>query len=135
MSTFVPSLGKTPDTKDWSQSETNSFIACTYLILLAYFAVLVLALTNFFQFIIKKAKSQSNQKSQVYNHPLMVFYILVVSCLCTDMLYSIFIVRMETNYSPYLTYMPPTWKVMIGIDQIWMIIEFIFHLKFSIKIA
>ena len=60
MSTFVPSLGKTPDTKDWSQTETNSFIACTYLILFAYFAVLVLALTNFFQFIIKKAKSQSS---------------------------------------------------------------------------
>ena len=136
MTKLIPSLGETEDTEDWSPIQVKSFIACSYLILCAYLTVLILAMTNFFQFIITKAKSQSGHTpSQVYNHPLMVFYILVALCMITDMLFSVFIVEMELSYSPFLTYMPPTWKVLIGLDQIWMIIEFIFHLKFSIKVA
>ena len=136
MTALIPSLGETPDTEDWSTVQINSFIACTYLILGAYLAVLILAVANFFQFIITKAKSQSGHTpSQVYNHPLMVFYILVALCILFDMLYSFYIVSIETQYSPFLPLMPPTLKVLIGIDQIWMVIEFIFHLKFSIKVA
>ena len=136
MTALIPSLGETSDTEDWSTVQMDSFIACTYLILGAYLAVLILAVANFFQFIITKAKSQSGHTfSQILNHPLMVFYILVVLCMLFDMLYSFYIVSIETQYSPFLTLMPPTWKVLIGMDQIWMVIEFIFHLKFSIKVA
>ena len=56
---LIPSLGDTVETKDWSTKQVNTFVTCTYLIIFAYLTVLVLAITNFFQFIIAKAKSQS----------------------------------------------------------------------------
>lgn len=65
---------------------------------------------------------------------MLVFYVLVVLCLCTDVFYSVLIVQLSADYAPFLTYMPPTWKVMIGVDQIWMIIEFTLRLKLSIEV-
>ena len=133
---FIPNLGETPDTEDWSESQVQTFIVCTYLILTAYFTVLLLAASNFFQFIFAQAKSSSGHGNQnICNHPLLVFYILVALCLVADLIYSIFIISMETCYAPFLSYIPPTLKFLIGVEQIWMIIEFIFHLNFSIKIA
>jgi len=69
------------------------------------------------------------------NHPLMVFYILVFFCMTTDILYSLLAVKMVESYSPFLSYMPMTWKALIGIDQIWMMTEFIYHIKHSMEMA
>ena len=45
---LLPYLGETVDTEDWSDSQVQTFVACSYLIITTYLAVLVLALTNFF---------------------------------------------------------------------------------------
>ena len=74
-------------------------------------------------------------KEYTLNHPLLVFYILILLSMSTDILYSIFAVELATRYSPFLSYLPMTWKALIGVDQLWMMVEFIVHIKLSLEIA
>ena len=134
---FIPELRDTSETEYWSDKQAVWYVVCSYLIILAYTGVLILAIMNFCQFILATTQTTNavGNKQCTLNHPLMVFYILVFFCMTTDILYTIFAVEMVDSYSPFLDYMPMTWKALIGIDQLWMMIEFIFHIRHSIQMS
>ena len=73
---------------------------------------------NFCQFILATMQTINavGNKECSLNNPLMIFYILVFFCMTTDILYTVFAVEMVDSYSPFLDYMPMTWKALIGID-------------------
>lgn len=126
---WIPYLQATEDTSGWSHGQLVTFVISTYLILAGYLATLALALTNFSQFImLRKERCQCG-------HPLLVFYILVVSCMLTDIAYCLLAVKVQDDWPYYLLYMPAALKVLIGIDQIWMMVEMICHLTLGLKMA
>lgn len=49
-------------------------------------------------------------------HPLLIFYILVVTCMLTDFAFCLLAVKVQDAWPDYLLYMPATLKVLIGID-------------------
>ena len=103
----------------------------------AYLGVFFFAVVNFCQFVLASTQTVNaiGNKEYVWNHPLLVFYTLVFLSSITDVLYSIFAVGITQRYAPFLAYLPLTWKALIGLDQLWMMIEFIVHLRFSLVIA
>lgn len=95
----------------------------------------VLVAVNFFQFIVRCGTETKQNRKKRFCHakkPLLAFYLLTAILLTTDMLFCILIVKMEVNYAPFLRYLPETWKVLLGIDQLWLLVEFIYHLHKSI---
>ena len=134
---LLPWLGNTIDTSQWSQSEITTFAVISYLVLAVYIASFALLVANLSQYIVerrRKALSQdgSNRHCEV-KQPLLVFYLLAAFSLFTDMYFTVFIALMEAHYAPFLRYLPPTWKVLLGIEQVWLLFEFCYQLRDSMK--
>lgn len=53
----------------------------------------------------------------------MVFYLLILCCLLSDITYAVLIVATEVNFDPLVTLLPPTFKFALGIEQLWMMLE------------
>ena len=66
-------------------------------------------------------------------HPLFGFYILIMLTLISDVIYSIMLVKSYIDWMPFVLFMPPTFKFLSGIEQIWMMIELSLHLKIELK--
>ena len=83
---------------------------------------------NFFKFVVKGGKCR-------VEHPLFGFYILIILTLIADMIYSIMIVKVsqEDCWMPFVLYMPPTFKCLSGVEQIWMLVELTLHVRIEIK--
>mmetsp|Transcript_2129 Transcript_2129/g.3044 ORF Transcript_2129/g.3044 Transcript_2129/m.3044 type:complete len:117 (+) Transcript_2129:29-379(+) len=114
---LLPWLGQTGGTDSWSDQETLTFVIVSYCVVATYLATLALTIVNFAQFVVtcKKKVGQEEQKCRA-RQPLLIFYLLASFCLFTNISFSILIVQMETNYAPYIRYLPATWKVLLGID-------------------
>lgn len=114
--TLLPYLGKTPETETWTSTQLITFASVSYAMVALYAALIILAASNFKQFFISNAE-------QMKGSPLLVFYLLAVFCLVSDIVYSIFIVEIEVNDMPIVFFLPPTLKVSLGFEQLWMMIE------------
>lgn len=88
--------------------------------------VLGIAVHNFVKFVIREDKCQ-------VAHPLFVFYILIFLTLISDVIYSLLIVPIYVSYMPFVLYMGPTFKLLSGLEQIWMMIELSMHLTAEIE--
>ena len=66
-------------------------------------------------------------------HPQFGFYILIILTLISDIIYSIMLVRTYIDWMPFVLFMPPTFKFLSGIEQIWMMIELSLHLRVELK--
>lgn len=84
---------------------------------------------NFFKFVVKGGKCK-------VEHPLFGFYILIILTLMADIIYSIMIVKVsqEDCWMPFILYMPPTFKSLSGVEQIWMLVELTLHVRIEIKV-
>ena len=65
--------------------------------------------------------------------PLLVFYLLVFCCITMDIVYSLFLVEFEVNELVPIEVLPGAFKIALGIEQIWMMIELILHVNCTIK--
>ena len=83
------------------------YIVTTYAVITIYAAVLILAMINFLQFIVRGNKKLS---------PLLFFYVLVIACLISDIAYAVTLIEQEVNPMALITFLPPTFKVAIGIE-------------------
>ena len=137
---FLPALGNTPDTQDWTDGKISAYSLCTFIVLLMFLLTFALAFSNFYKFVLAKTEfypvdeNSSCDKTCNIKHPLMLFYILVFSCITFDIISCIMAVKIKTDYYPFLKFMPPTLKALIGIDQIWVMVEFIFQFKLIIEL-
>ena len=48
-------------------------------------------------------------------HPLFLFYIMVMMTFMTDAIYTVMIVKMYETWMPFVLYMPPTFKLLAGV--------------------
>ena len=103
------------------------FVVFSYSIIALYGLAIVLTVRNFYEFVVTKQKFS-------LSHPLLIFYVLVFLCFSTDIVYSIVIVTLYTEWRPFVIFMPPTFKVLAGIEQIWMMVELILHINTSIAV-
>ena len=104
----LPNLGETEDTEDWNSAQIWSFTICTYLITLMYVVVTIVALQNFIQFVVRGGNCK-------VEHPLFLFYIMVMMTFMTDAIYTVMIVKMYETWMPFVLYMPPTFKLLAGV--------------------
>ena len=58
-------------------------------------------------------------------HPLIVFYILTISLLIYEVFEVIYFLKVpiDGNWMIFFMDMPPILKALIGVEQIWMMIE------------
>ena len=122
---LLPYLGETTETKDWTDAQIMSFAICTYLVVALYLAAIGIAVHNFVKFVLRGGKCSLTR-------PLLVFYILVFLALIVDIVYSFMIVQVYVHWMPFVLYMGPTFKLLSGVEQIWMMIELTLHINVEI---
>ena len=123
---YWPELTETENTDWWSPEMIRDFLWTSYCLLIIFAISTGVAMHNFFTLVIKRGNFK-------ITHPLPAFYILIISTLIGDMVYSLMIVRVYANWAPFIVLMPPTFKCLSGIEQIWMLIELSLHLRIEIK--
>ena len=60
------------------------------------------------------------------------FYVLILLTLAFDVAYTILIVEIYVNWMPFVLYMGPTFKLLSGLEQTWMMCELTIHLRAEI---
>ena len=123
---FWPELTETDNTDWWTPAQIREFLWVSYGLLIIFTIATGITIHNFFTLVIKRGNCK-------ITHPLFAFYILIILTLIGDMIYSLLIVRVYANWAPFIVLMPPTFKCLSGIEQIWMLIELSLHLRIEIK--
>lgn len=123
---FWPELTETGNTDWWTPAQIREFLWVSYGLLIIFAIATGITMHNFFTLVIKRGNCK-------ITHPLFAFYILIILTLIGDMIYSLLIVRVYANWAPFIVLMPPTFKCLSGIEQIWMLIELSLHLRIEIK--
>jgi len=113
---FIPYLGQTDDTKKWTDSEIRSFAIWTYLLIALFLIATGIALHNFVKLVARGDECGLTS-------PLFVFYILTLLALISNIVYGILIVRNFDTWMPFVDQSVPTFRILSGVEQIWMMIE------------
>ena len=117
---LLPKLGETDDSDSWTNEQKAIYACLSYLIILGFLMGLVLAMLNLVQFLM-------TVRGKCKNHPMLLFYIWIIFDFIWNILWLIYSVK-ASDYSVAMTfiiYMPATFKILIGIEQIWLMIELI----------
>ena len=119
---LLPYLGETDDTKNWSELQLNTFAASTYLIIAMLIALLALALTNLFRHIVKRGR--------LLMHPLLRFYVFMLLCLMSSGIFVVYLIAIDMLILfPLIVTLPPTFKMLLGIEQVWMMLELAIRIR------
>ena len=103
-----------------------AFLVCSYTLLVIFAVTTALAMYNFFKFVIQRGGNRR------VTHPLLGFYVLIILTLVGDIIYSLLIVRVSSEFAPFVIMIPPTFKCLSGIEQFWMLVELSLHLRLEI---
>ena len=123
---LLPCLGETEATENWTPEQIWSFAVCTYLMITLFLVTMVIAIRNFVTFVYHGEKCQ-------LSHPLLGFYICVMLCLISNVVYCIYLVRQYEEWLLEVLSLPAIFKVLSGVEQMWMMLELIFHVKSEIN--
>lgn len=88
----------------------------------SYFTALVIAIFNVAHFVCRNGTCQ-------VRHPLMIFYVLVICWIVAEFLNVLFMLSFTEPDHPFLEFSHSLFKSMVGIEQIWMMIELSIRLK------
>lgn len=115
------------DTKDWSSGELWTYAITTYLIVLGFMLATGLALCNLAQFIIIRSTDERHSKKCCLdlNHPMLAFYVWILLDFVSNIFWLFVAVKSNENPMPLAVYLPATCKVMVGTEQIWLMLELI----------
>ena len=113
---LVPYLGETADTKNWTDSQIRLFAICHYTVVALFLIAISIALNNFVKLVVRDHECRLTS-------PLLVFYILTLLALISDIVYIILIVPSLEDWMPFVDQTPPTFRFLSGVEQIWMMIE------------
>ena len=113
------------DTRIWSDHEQLVFVLTSYFIILGFILGIALALCNVVKF------SRSQKHGNCSYHPMMIFYLWIIQDFISNILWLIFSVRAADYPMPLIIFMPGTSKVLIGIEQIWLMVELIVELNIA----
>jgi len=121
---LLPYLGNTDDTENWSSLQIYSFAICTYLILFIFMIAIFISLDNLGKFM---------KSSEARPHPLFFFYIWIFLDLGSNAVWLLYNVKVADNDSDLMLvlFLPATFRAMLGIEQIWLMIELIVRMNLS----
>ena len=95
-----------------------------------------LAVSNLSRFLLSE-KRHSGNKCQYY-HPMLSFYVWIVLDFLANIIWLILSVTISAHfYNPMMKLidnLPATFKVLIGIEQIWLMIELIMQISMATRI-
>ena len=63
---------------------------------------------------------------------MLGFYVWIILTLIADTVYSLLIVPISSDFTPFAVMLPPTFKCLSGIEQFWMLVELTLHLRVEI---
>ena len=123
---LLPYLGDTTDTKHWSSDQKLYYAICTYLIILMFIIATILAFSNIIRFI---------KASMACPHPLLFFYAWIILDMLSNIVWLVFSVwaTNEDSELPMVLFLPATMRVVLGIEQIWLMVELIERIDSSTK--
>ena len=131
---LIPYLGDTVDTQDWTQGQIVSFAVSTYLVTGIFFAGLCLACHNLVLFVTSDTQTKKCKKL----HPMFIFYVWIILDFVFNIVWLIWYVQASSNQDSnpmvFIFFLPATFKVLIGIEQIWLMIELIAHINLGMRI-
>jgi len=117
---LLPCLGETEATENWTPVQIWSFAVCTYLMIIIFFLTWLLAVKNLNQFIVQSAKTRKTKC-----HPMFIYYLWIMLDLLSNIVWLLMNIRSENTAQPMITYLPAAFKILLGIEQIWLMIELI----------
>ena len=92
---------------------------------------MILAFLNLLQFV--KSESSSWLGCN-FRHPMTLFYVWILFDLAANVIWEICQVKQTLEVTALIVYMPATFKVLIGVEQIWLMIELVFQINKASRI-
>ena len=84
--------------------------------------LLILAMSNFVRHIVKRGN--------VAMHPLMRFYLFIFLLLLSSGIFTFFLCAIDSlTYFPIIVNLPPTFKILLGTEQVWMMLELALRIR------
>ena len=81
---------------------------------------------NLVKFILTEKSLSGNCK---LTHPMLSFYTWSILDFIANIFWLIFAVQASNHVMPLVVYLPATFKVLIGIEQIWLMIELVVQIN------
>ena len=81
---------------------------------------------NLVKFILTEKSLSGNCK---LTHPMLSFYTWSILDFIANIIWLIFAVEASDNVMPMVVYLPAAFKVLIGIEQIWLMIELVVQIN------
>ena len=128
---LLPKLGETKETEHWTQAENLSYVITSYLIILAFGIGIILAISNLVNFILTEKRQRTDVSKCRIFHPMLSFYLWIVLDFLANMVRVTFTVRNSDYPMIQIAYLPCTFKILIGIEQIWLMIELIAQINLA----
>ena len=98
----------------------------TYINIATFIVGIVLAIMNWAKFILTEKSLSGNCK---LIHPMMSFYTWSILDFIANIIWLIYAVEASNNVMPLVVYLPATFKVLIGIEQTWLMIELVVQIN------
>lgn len=99
-----------------------------------FVAGLCLACHNLVLFMMSDTQTKKCKKL----HPMFIFYLWIILDFVFNIVWLIYVVKassfQESNQMVYILFLPATFKILIGIEQIWLMIELIAHIDLGMRI-
>ena len=115
---YIPYLDEIADEKEWESWQYITVVISSYLTILTCVVEIIIAANNLMNFMCPKHSSR-----KLFCHPMLGLYIWMILDLIANILWYIFQARMHQFPIPLIQYSPATLKIIIGIEQIWLLIE------------
>lgn len=92
---------------------------------------LVLAVMNWAKFVL--TEKQMNGKCK-FLHPMVSFYSWIVLDFISNIIWLVFAVEAGEFVMPMVVFLPATFKIIIGVEQIWLMIELVVQINRATRI-
>ena len=92
---------------------------------------MTLAVLNLLQFVRSESSSWFGCN---FRHPMALFYVWILFDLAANVIWEIYQVKQTLEIHALIVYMPATFKVLIGVEQIWLMIELVFQINKASRI-
>lgn len=115
---LLPSLGETKDTQEWGTAESITYATITYAVAMAFAAGIIIAVINFTRFV-------KGERGSPIRHPMFLFYLWAVLDFAANVTWLVLAITANGDRLVFVTFLPATFKALLGLEQIWLMVELI----------
>ena len=128
---LIPDLGEPGTTEDWTPDQIETFAIFTYINILAFIVGIFLAILIWVKFSITEKRINGKCK---FFHPMFQFYLWIILDFLSNIYWLIFAIQADNQVMPMAVFLPATFRILIGVEQIWLMQELVVQIDRASRI-